>query len=136
MDLDDDGDLDLALGQNRKIVVADDFNGDGRADPAVFDAGVYVTAQRLGTAIRRNSSSGDCRVRRPPGGPARFGPAAGGPPGSAQGGPGGSAAARRRGPANAVMSLDQGSRSSTAIRASGRWSGATVSPAPSLVTLW
>jgi len=47
-----------------------------------------------------------------------------------------SAAARRRGPANAVMSLDQGSRSSTAIRASGRLSGATVSPAPSLVTLW
>ena len=30
------------------IVVADDFNGDGRADLAVFDAGVYVTAQSLG----------------------------------------------------------------------------------------
>ena len=30
------------------IVVADDFNGDGRADLAVFDAGVYVFAQRVG----------------------------------------------------------------------------------------
>ncbi len=32
----------------RPIVVADDFNGDGRADLAVFDAGVYVFAQRVG----------------------------------------------------------------------------------------
>ena len=30
------------------IVVADDFNGDGRADLAVFDAGVYVFAVRRG----------------------------------------------------------------------------------------
>ena len=30
------------------IVVADDFNGDGRADLAVFDEGVYVFAVRLG----------------------------------------------------------------------------------------
>ena len=30
------------------IVVADDFNGDGRADLAVFDAGVYVLEESLG----------------------------------------------------------------------------------------
>ena len=30
------------------IVVADDFNGDGRADLAVFDAGVYVVAESVG----------------------------------------------------------------------------------------
>ena len=30
------------------VVVADDFNGDGRADLAVFDAGVYLTAQSVG----------------------------------------------------------------------------------------
>ncbi len=30
------------------IVVADDFNGDGRADLAVFDGGVYVVAQSIG----------------------------------------------------------------------------------------
>ena len=30
------------------IVVADDFNGDGRADLAVFDAGVYVNEHRSG----------------------------------------------------------------------------------------
>ena len=30
------------------IVVADDFNGDGRADLAVFDAGVYVVEQSSG----------------------------------------------------------------------------------------
>ena len=30
------------------IVVTDDFNGDGRADLAVFDAGVYVREQSLG----------------------------------------------------------------------------------------
>ena len=30
------------------IVVADDFNGDGRADLAVFDAGVFVVAQSVG----------------------------------------------------------------------------------------
>ena len=30
------------------IVVADDFNDDGRADLAVFDAGVYVVAQSVG----------------------------------------------------------------------------------------
>ena len=30
------------------IVVADDFNGDGRADLAVFDAGVYVFERRVG----------------------------------------------------------------------------------------
>ena len=30
------------------IVVADDFNGDGRPDFAVFDEGVYVFAERLG----------------------------------------------------------------------------------------
>ncbi|MCY4506718.1 MAG: FG-GAP-like repeat-containing protein, partial [Acidobacteria bacterium] len=30
------------------VVVADDFNGDGRADLAVFDAGVYVVAQSIG----------------------------------------------------------------------------------------
>ena len=32
----------------RPIVVADDFNGDGRADLAVFDAGVYVVEQSVG----------------------------------------------------------------------------------------
>ena len=32
----------------RPIVVADDFNGDGRADLAVFDAGVYVVEQNSG----------------------------------------------------------------------------------------
>ena len=32
----------------RPIVVADDFNGDGRTDLAVFDAGVYVFAERNG----------------------------------------------------------------------------------------
>ena len=30
------------------IVVADDFNGDGRVDLAVFDAGVYVVAESVG----------------------------------------------------------------------------------------
>ena len=30
------------------IVVADDFNGDGRADLAVFDGGVYVVAESVG----------------------------------------------------------------------------------------
>ena len=30
------------------VVVADDFNGDGQPDLAVFDAGVYVTAESLG----------------------------------------------------------------------------------------
>ena len=29
-------------------VVADDFNGDGRADLAIFDGGVYVVAQSIG----------------------------------------------------------------------------------------
>ena len=33
----------------RPIVVADDFNGDGRTDLAVFDAGVYVFADRVGS---------------------------------------------------------------------------------------
>ena len=33
----------------RPIVVADDFNGDGQADLAVFDYGVYVFAQRVGS---------------------------------------------------------------------------------------
>ena len=32
----------------RPIVVADDFNGDGRADLAVFDAGVYVLERSVG----------------------------------------------------------------------------------------
>ena len=32
----------------RPIVVADDFNRDGRVDLAVFDAGVYVVEESLG----------------------------------------------------------------------------------------
>ena len=38
------------------VVVADDFNGDGRADLAVFDAGVYLTAQSVGVGIHRSCS--------------------------------------------------------------------------------
>ena len=32
----------------RPVVVADDFNGDGRTDLAIFDAGAYVVAQSIG----------------------------------------------------------------------------------------
>ena len=39
------------------VVVTDDFNGDGRLDFAVFDAGVYVWAESSGSATRRNCCS-------------------------------------------------------------------------------
>ena len=42
----------------RPIVVADDFNGDGRADLAVFDAGVYVADNPCHDDRTRNCSSG------------------------------------------------------------------------------
>ena len=37
-----------AIDARNPVVVADDFNGDGRADLAVFDGGVYVVAQSIG----------------------------------------------------------------------------------------
>ena len=41
---------------NRAVVVADDFNLDGKADLAVFDAGAYDSARGVFSGIRRNSS--------------------------------------------------------------------------------
>ena len=40
----------------RPVVVAADFNGDGRFDLAIFDYGVYVSEETSGSATLRNST--------------------------------------------------------------------------------